>query len=97
MQNHPFGTVPLMASDDPRRNHFERVVMPATALPVVRPVPAESMLYSQQPEHSEGPLDLQNHHYQRTRARYLALRDPNYIFARSGEATGQVVGWYPEY
>lgn len=93
-QSQPWG-VTYGVLDDVRRNHYERVVVPGTAVVRPRTVAAESLLSDLQPRHGEGPLDLSNHNYQRSRARFLAIRDPNYVFARSGEARQQVVGWRP--
>lgn len=92
----PWGTT-YGVLDDVRHNHFGRVVLPGTA--VVRPptIAAESLLADPSPRHGDGPLDLANHNYQRSRARFLAIRDPNHVFALSGEARQQVVGWRPEY
>lgn len=92
----PWGTT-YGVLDDVRQNHYERVVVPPTTTGRPRTIAAESLLMDLSPQHGHGPLDLTNHNYQRSRARFLALRDPNYVFARSGEARQQVVGWRPNY
>lgn len=80
---------------DPVVSHVARVVAPGTAISVPRPVAADSLLMDLAPQHQQGPFDLGTFRQERLRARFLALRDPNYIHKRSGEWGLPVIPWRP--